>query len=348
MHTAARTVLLALAVLPVASWSFSATSVGGIVGHGTPPLHPRLRGVTSASRVALGRSQRSAPRMAAEGAKGKVPVILCPAQFGTPADYTELVGLMEQRGFAVYPAPLSRFDWLKIVPSTLTKEFLTAELRPAKTLGFFYEAITKALEEVDRVHGSEEEVVFLGHSIGGWVARSYIGEKLGEEGSKRVRSLVTLGTPNNAPPKDSPVALLDQTRGLLTYINAQFPSGAPLPASRVACVAGSGTQVPESLGEIFGNAGDKLWDAEVGRSKLLEEVVAFSSYLPLSGSALGVKGDGLIPIDTALIGGECRSVVLEDCNHAGFVPTPGPSLMLPKSYLWYGSEELIDQWIQLL
>jgi len=286
--------------------------------------------------------------MAGDAAAAKVPVILCPAQFGTPADYKEFVGLMEDRGFAVYPAPLSRFDWLKIVPATLTKEFLTAQLKPAKTLGFFYEAIDKALEEVDRVHGSEEQVVFLGHSIGGWVARSYIGERLGEEGAKRIRSLVTLGTPNNAPPKDSIVSSLDQTRGLLTYINDKFPSGYPLQASAVGCVAGSGTAVPEKIGEVFENAGDKLWDAEVGRSKLLEEVVALSSYLPLSGKALGVKGDGLIPVETALIGGECKSVVLQDCNHAGFVPTPGPSLMLPKSYLWYGSEELIDEWINML
>jgi len=144
------------------------------------------------------------------------------------------------------------------------------------------------------------------------------------------------------------VASLDQTRGLLTYINDKFPGGSPLPASSVGCVAGSGTAVPEKLGDVFGNAGDKLWDAEVGRSKLLEEVVALSSYLPLSGSALGVKGDGLIPVDTALMGGESRSVVLEDCNHAGFVPTPGPSLMLPKTYLWYGSEQLIDEWLGLL
>ena len=27
-------------------------------------------------------------------------------------------------GFALYPAPLSRFDWLKIVPSTFTKDRL--------------------------------------------------------------------------------------------------------------------------------------------------------------------------------------------------------------------------------
>lgn len=64
-------------------------------------------------------------------------------QFGTPADYVELEDLLKERGFQTYCAPLSRFDWLKIVPSTLTKEFFTGNLIPSKTLGFFYEVTPK-------------------------------------------------------------------------------------------------------------------------------------------------------------------------------------------------------------
>ena len=52
-----------------------------------------------------------------------------------------------KRGLALYAAPLSRLDWLRIVPSTFTKEFFTAELRPKKTLGFFYEALDQARTE---------------------------------------------------------------------------------------------------------------------------------------------------------------------------------------------------------
>jgi len=144
------------------------------------------------------------------------------------------------------------------------------------------------------------------------------------------------------------VAALDQTRGLLTYINDNFAGGHPLPASKVACVAGSGTSVPDSIGEIVRGAGSRVWDDEVGRSLLLEQIVALTSYLPLSGSALGVKGDGLIPVQTALMGGDTTSLVLDDCNHAAFVPTPGKSIQLPSTYLWYGSPSLIDSWIKLL
>ena len=35
-------------------------------------------------------------------------------------------------------------------------------------------------------------------------------------------------------------------------------------------------------------------------------MVALASYLPLSGSTFGVEGDGLIPVDTALMEGGLR------------------------------------------
>lgn len=278
----------------------------------------------------------------------KIPVVLCPAQFGTAEDYDELKVNLEARGFVLYPAPLSRLDWLRIVPSTLTKEFFTAELRPKKTLGFFYEALDQALAQVDAEFGPEEPVAFLGHSIGGWVARSYIGEVLGPDvAQQRVRSLVTLGTPHQPPPEDSPVAILDQTRGLLTYINEKFPAGYPLNSSVVTCVAGCGTKTPPSMDEMMDGLGEKVWNQTQNRSTLLEEVVALASYLPLSGSTFGVEGDGLIPVDTALMEG-CGSVVLDDCNHADFVPTPGESIRLPKSYQWYGSDGFLDAWVKFL
>lgn len=253
------------------------------------------------------------------------------------------------RGLQVYPAPLSRLDWLKIVPSTLTKEFLTAELRPGKTLGFFYDALDEALAAVDRDFGPNATVAFLGHSIGGWVARSYIAEVLGETRARgRVRALVTLGTPHNPPPEGSSAAALDQTRGLLKYINERFPSGWPLDPSAVTCVAGRGTTSPDCF-EAFFNASrisdGSVWDGDVSRSKLLEEAVALSSYFPLSGEAFGVEGDGLIPVGTALMP-DCRSVTLDDCNHAGFVPLPGPSLRLPPAYKWYG--DFVDNWAGFL
>eukprot|EP00930_Biecheleria_cincta_P035579 TRINITY_DN24465_c0_g1_i1.p1 TRINITY_DN24465_c0_g1~~TRINITY_DN24465_c0_g1_i1.p1 ORF type:complete len:331 (-),score=51.74 TRINITY_DN24465_c0_g1_i1:296-1288(-) len=276
------------------------------------------------------------------------PVILCPAQFGTEEDYEDLKADLKSRGFALYPAPLSRFDWLRIVPSTLTKEFFTAQLRPNKTLGFFYEALDKTLARVEADFAPDVPISILGHSIGGWVARSYIGEVLGKDARlRRICSLVTLGTPHSTPPEDSWLSAVDQTRGLLSFINREFPSDFPLRSSAVTCIAGKGTRAPSSIQSLFEGLDEKVWDESLSRSKLLEQLVALASYLPLSGEALGVEGDGLIPVGTAVMPG-CASLVLEDCNHADFVPTPGRSLKLPATYKWYGSPEFIDRWAKFL
>ncbi|KAJ1473255.1 hypothetical protein T484DRAFT_1837167, partial [Baffinella frigidus] len=75
--------------------------------------------------------------------------------------------------------------------------------------------------------------------------------------------------------------------------------------------------------------------------------VALASYLPLCGGAFGVEGDGLIPVQTALMP-DTRHLILDDCNHAAFIPSIGNSLLLPDSYKWYGSAGLIDEWSEFL
>lgn len=119
-------------------------------------------------------------------------------------------------------------------------------------------------------YGKDTQFCLIGHSIGGWVLRSYIGEVLSEERAlSLVSSMVTLGTPHQPPPSSSPLSRIDQTRGLLSYINDRFPAGSPLPSARVTCIAGSGTRVASTFGEILGAA---AWDTEAGRSPLLEQV----------------------------------------------------------------------------
>jgi hypothetical protein len=130
----------------------------------------------------------------------------------------------------------------------------------------------QAVATVEAEYGKEATVCMLGHSIGGWVLRSYIGEVLGEERALRqVSSLITLGTPHQPPPSSSPLARIDQTRGLLSDINTRFPAGSPLPAERVTCVAGTGTRVAATLPALLRS---RLWDPASRRSPLLEQVRA--------------------------------------------------------------------------
>jgi hypothetical protein len=53
------------------------------------------------------------------------------------------------------------------------QDFFTASLRPAKTLGFFYEALDKAFQQVEDDYGPDVKVSVLGHSIGGWVGTQF-------------------------------------------------------------------------------------------------------------------------------------------------------------------------------
>lgn len=269
----------------------------------------------------------SLPAAAALIARAKLPIIIAPAQFGVPKDYEKLRATLLARGHpSVTVAPLTRFDWLKIVPSLFTGAFWRGELRPTPTLNFFFEALDDALAGV----GPDEDVAILGHSIGGWVARAYVGSR----GESRAKRLVTLGTPHVAP-SSGLAARLDQTRGLLKYINAEYPAD---PATTV-CVAGEATASP-SFFDLLQRRG---WDEAQRRSPLLEGLVALPSYAVLAGGdPFKIKGDGLIPVQTACLPGIPSIVV--DCHHADFVPTALDSIVLPDTYRWFGSPGIVEKW----
>ena len=72
---------------------------------------------------------------------------------------------------------------------------------------------------VDQEEDADVEISVVAHSIGGWIARVWISEWCDESLRDRVKALVTLGSPHNEPPQDTLMAKLDQTRGLLRYIN---------------------------------------------------------------------------------------------------------------------------------
>jgi alpha-beta hydrolase superfamily lysophospholipase len=75
-------------------------------------------------------------------------------------------------------APLPRTEWIKVAKQLPTKQFLNAELDVRVTLDWYFEALEKALCELFAVVGCDDEdvqVCLVGHSIGGWVARAYLG-----------------------------------------------------------------------------------------------------------------------------------------------------------------------------
>ena len=92
----------------------------------------------------------------------------------------------------------------------------TGELKPEVALPFYYLALDLASRQLAQAHPGRK-VQLVAHSIGGWIARSYLGQLDAELRAARFGALVTLGTPH-APPPEGLFRTLDQTRGLLRYV----------------------------------------------------------------------------------------------------------------------------------
>merc|ERR1712071_84592 len=288
----------------------------------------------------------------------RVSILLCPAQFCVPADYESLFSTIRNvtdnsKDFddndckttigLCRVTPLPRTEWIKVARQLPTKEFLNAELSVPKTLGWYFDAIETGLAEIFAEEGEDANVAIVGHSIGGWVARAYLGglstssTAVNRLAQKQVTSLITLGTPHISPSS----ALVDQTRGLLRAI-AESPSCSSESLSSrgidITCVGSSSVKA-------------KLISTNI------EELVAFSSYFPLTGNFDG-NGDGIVPLDLAFMEEPARKIIIDkskcdnEVRHANVFPTPwnlldgyAPSISLPDDFLWYGSEAVIKDWI---
>ncbi|KAL7542547.1 hypothetical protein ACHAXR_011893 [Thalassiosira sp. AJA248-18] len=283
--------------------------------------------------------------------KKRMAVLLCPAQFCVPADYTQLLDTIQLEHsevdvVATRVAPLPRTEWIKVAKQLPTTAFIDANLSVKVTLDWYFDAIEQGLAELFAEGGEGVEVCVIGHSIGGWVARAYLGGLSGSStavyrlAKDRISSLVTLGTPHTSPE----TALVDQTRGLLREI-------ATSPECSSQSLADSGVKIT-----CVGSSGlnGKLITTD------LEEIIAATSYLPLVGR-LGddVNGDGIVPTALAFMESPARRVEIEKCletgnavRHAHVLPTPwnlidgsAASLSLPENIVWYGSRGVLGQWL---
>ena len=115
--------------------------------------------------------------------KNRIAVLLCPAQFCVPADYVRLFEDLKRqdRGEGAPEigmcrvAPLPRTEWIKVARSLPTRSFLEAKLPVHSTLSWYFDAMESALSEIYASEGTDVNICIIGHSIGGWVARAYLG-----------------------------------------------------------------------------------------------------------------------------------------------------------------------------
>lgn len=233
-----------------------------------------------------------------------------------------LIGALKSRGLEVDHVPLKRTDWLNVFKSMAHQEFYTNSLTPEQMYSFYFEEVDAAVQRIARSNSNRDSpspLVLIGHSAGGWLARAMLADgrwrSRGPHASADlVAGLVTLGSPHLPPVHGS----FDLTRGALRHTHEKYP-GAYLWSQNIFYVSVAGVAVE-------GNR-------QAGVGSL--ERFASDSYEKVSGFAVDDHGehigDGITPVSHAHLDG-AHQITLE-CHHD------------VDSDAWYGSHEVIDQWL---
>ncbi|KAH7306673.1 hypothetical protein KP509_22G024400 [Ceratopteris richardii] len=198
----------------------------------------------------------------------------------------------------------------------------------------------QAIAEAKLSAGDDTKVSLLAHSAGGWIARVY----MLEYGIDDISMLLSLGTPHLPPPKGVP-GVVDQTGGLLDYVNRACPGDCFAPDVKYICVAGrflKGERIILSEVQAIARAASKKSSHHSRRKQwapTLKACLVGQSYKQVCGQA-DVWGDGIVPEVSAHLHG-ARNITLDGVYHS----------MLGARYPdkpWYGSPGVLEQWVHYL
>ena len=298
------------------------------------------------------------------------PVVICPGfgndsiDYDTPLEQSADVGLksvLARRGFEydqIYTVPVKRGDWIKVAGGLLDiPDFYTGNAKPTgRGYGWYLERLKETVDlAYEQQEGdTKEKVLVIGHSAGGWLARAALsnGEWSGFDEndasnsvvrtSDRVRCLVTMGAIHKVPEDESTCV----TRGALKYTDENYP-GAFLKDEGINYVSIGGAaivgddskddkrtqQSPDDL-KGSGDADDLYKVRGEGNSNR----VAFTSYKAVAGTG-NLIGDGVVPLEWTQLEGS-KQIQLPDVVHS--INEAGTTIPTDR---WYGSENIIDQWL---
>lgn len=289
------------------------------------------------------------------------PAVILPGLGNNSGDYQQLSSSLEARGVSSVVAKVSRPDWLRNAAGLLDGNYWKGTLCPRPVLDWYLERIEKAVSEASLL-ANGQKISLIGHSAGGWLARVY----LAEFGVDRVSLLLTLGTPHLPPPKGVP-GVIDQTRGLLDYVEKFCPAACYGPQLKYVCIAGrylkgerlfkstikGSTSKMESIAGANGNlmVVANQEDIEGIDNTMYEESMNESATPALRARFVGqgykqvcgqadVWGDGVVPVVTAHLEG-AMNITLEGVYHS---PVGSDDISRP----WYGSSTILDKWVHHL
>ena len=283
----------------------------------------------------------------------------CDIDYKTPLGQPEDKGLcaaLRRRGFDdVTVVDLPRWEWVRVAAGLLDPLFWLCKQEPDGLAYGWY--VRRARDTIDAAHRrSDQRVLVLAHSAGGWLARAALGDgewcPSGGRTSGVVCGVVTLGAPHFPPPAGSPPCA---TRGALAFCDERRP-GALLASEGVVYVTVAGAAITgrqEGPGkgaaydptvparELLAGGGEAPTEADelyARRGEGSAARVAYTNYVALSGEG-GAVGDGVIPVGCAHLEG-AEQITLEGVLHS--INSAGTTL---PTECWYGSEAVVDRWL---
>ncbi|MCD7446886.1 hypothetical protein HAX54_018857 [Datura stramonium] len=278
------------------------------------------------------------------------PAVILPGLGNNTNDYEKLALILKGYGVPTAIAKVSRIDWLRNAAGLLDTNYWRGTLSPRPVLDWYLERIDEAVSEAKQLaQGGSGNLSFIGHSAGGWLARVY----LQEFRSSDISLLLTLGTPHLPPPKGLP-GVIDQTRGLLYYVEKNCAKAVYSPELRYVCIAGRYIQGSR----FFDSNSTSSSEVKASVEQPMSEVAAVSNtnadtltastfrarfvgqgYKQVCGQA-DVWGDGVVPEVSAHLKG-ALNVTLDGVYHS---PVGSDDATRP----WYGSPAVVQQWIRHL
>ncbi|XP_078437931.1 alpha/beta-Hydrolases superfamily protein [Wolffia australiana] len=289
-------------------------------------------------------------RRAASSAVSARPVIILPGLGNNSGDYEGLVAELKSRGVpSVVVAKVSRVDWLRNAAGLLDGNYWRGTLSPRPILDWYLRRVDEAVAQARNL-SPDGDLALLGHSAGGWLARLY----LEELGCSDVSLLLTLGTPHLPPPKGLP-GVIDQTRGLLYYVEERCSPAVYTPERKYVCVAGRYIKGLPLIGASQ-DAADNRYNNAVAAAAAdggavgggvgvapaaggLNARLVGQGYKQVCGRA-DVWGDGVVPEISAHLEG-ALNISLDGVYHS-------PVGADPRRRPWYGSPAVLDSWFSHL
>ncbi|CAA6669485.1 unnamed protein product [Spirodela intermedia] len=242
------------------------------------------------------------------------PVVILPGLGNNTVDYEGLAAALKSRGVpSVVVARVSRLDWLRNAAGLLDPNYWRGTLCPRRC-------------------STDGDFSLIGHSAGGWLARLY----MEEFGCSDASLLLTLGTPHLPPPKGLP-GIVDQTRGLLDYVERNCPPAVYSPERKYVCIAGRYIKGVSLIGSSSSSEGPE------------EETPDGAGNGSETGSP-GMNGRPPPPAASTLSARFVGQGYKQVCGRADVwgtdVPLPFGSDETRRP--WYGTPAVLDQWFHHL